>query len=274
MLFITARRSTTKRIDGVTVLPLTGKRFLITRSVHQASTFVHLLEEQGGEAICIPTIEIVPPHCWRDLDRAIEALDSFDILILTSANGVTALFERLGSSAQMLSLVKQKLLVAVGPKTAEALTQRGLEVDCVSTDYRAEGIVKLLHEQGVAGRKILYPRAEIARPLLLEELRRAGADVVAPVAYRTLMPQQNSAQIRACLERGDLAAVCFTSSSTFVNLHKMLGDDLRALKQGAGFFSIGPQTSKTIRDYGYEVDLEPRSWTVAALVSAMVEYYK
>jgi uroporphyrinogen III methyltransferase/synthase len=257
----------------LSTLPLSGKRFLITRPAHQASDFVCQLGEQGAEAVCIPTIEIAAPYSWTELDSGIAELASCDILILTSSNGVDAFFERVEDPERVLLEIRQMTLVAVGPKTAAALKRRGLEADLVPDDHRAEGIVELLLEHGVAGKRVLYPRAEIARPLLVGCLRQAGAAVVAPVAYRTLMPQQNAAQIRSCLERGAIDAICFTSSSTFVNLQAMLGDELHELTRDIRFFSIGPQTSATIRKHGYRVDLEPQAWTVAALVAAMVAYY-
>jgi uroporphyrinogen III methyltransferase/synthase len=258
----------------LSALPLSGKRFLITRPAHQASDFARLLRKQAAEVVSIPTIEIAAPRSWAELDGAIDELGSFDILILTSSNGVDAFFERIVNPEQTLAVIRGMLLVAVGPKTAAALKQRGLDADLVPGDHRAEGIIELLRDHGVAGSRILYPRAEIARPLLVEALRQAGGVVVAPVAYRTLMPQQNAAQIRSCLKQGDIAAICFTSSSTFVNLQAMLGDELRDLTRGVRFFSIGPQTSATIRSHGYRVDLEPQAWTVAALVAAMVDYYR
>ncbi len=254
--------------------PLADKRFLITRPQGQAATFVALLEEQGGTAICIPTIEIVPPQSWGPLDFAMRDLDDFDIIILTSVNGVAAFFERLLENDQYYGVLTDMTIVAVGPKTAAAIEENHIHPDLVPADHRAEGVVAELLKLGVEGKRILYPRAEIARPLIIDSLQKAGAQVVAPIAYRTVMPEGSEEQIRQLFKHGGIDAVCFSSSSTFINLHTMLGDDLKKLQGQTKFFSIGPQTSATIREHGFEVALEPQRWTLDALVAAMVDYYK
>ena len=254
-------------------LPLAGKRFLVTRPQTQAADFVSLLEQQGGEAICIPTIEIVPPESYAALDFVLRDLDEFDILILTSVNGVEALFERMLETNQYIGTLTDIFVVAVGPKTAKALEQNCIRPDLIPADHRAEGVVAELLKVGAKGKRILYPRAEIARPLIIDSLQAAGAEVIAPVAYRTILPEGSEPKLRKLLSVGDIDAVCFSSSSTFDNLYTMLGDDLQKLQGETKFFSIGPQTSETIRKHGFEVALEPEQWTLDALVAAMVEYY-
>jgi len=254
--------------------PLSGRQFLVTRSRDQAAAFVSLIEERGGTAICVPTIEIVPPEDYAPLDREIRDLDDVDILILTSANGVSAFFERLFANEQYVGLLNQVQVVSVGPKTDQALAEYAITADLVPANHCAEGIVEELLRQNLAGKKILYPRAALARPYLAEELRRAGAEVADPVAYRTLAPLENAEEIRRLLKSCRLDAICFTSSSTFTNLTAMLGEDLRSLLGTTELFSIGPLTSETIRKRGYRVDLEPAAWTLESLVEAMVGHYR
>jgi uroporphyrinogen III methyltransferase/synthase len=86
--------------------------------------------------------------------------------------------------------------------------------------------------------------------------------------------QENAEKIRTLLRTGELDAICFSSSSTFRHLQQMLGADLARLKGTTAFFSIGPQTTQTIREYGFAVDLEPETWTMDALLQAMVNYYR
>ena len=257
----------------MTVKPLAGKRFLVTRPLAQAVPFVALLEEQGGEAVCVPTIEIVPPESWAPLDFAMRDLEDFDIVILTSVNGVEAFFERLLETNQYYGTLTDITVVAVGPKTAQAIRDHHTRPDLIPDDHRAEGIVAELLKIGVEGKQILYPRAELARPLIVESLQAAGAKVSAPVAYRTILPNGSEEKIRTLFSEKAIDAVCFSSSSTFDNLYAMLGDDLKQLQEATKFFSIGPLTSETIRKYDFNVDLEPQQWTLDALVAAMVEYY-
>lgn len=255
-------------------LPLFGKRFLITRPRAQAASFVALLQQQGAETICIPTIEIAPPEDLRPLDLAVRDIVNFDSLILTSANGVEAFFARLTANQLDLRSLAGVQIIAVGPKTAKAIEQRGLRPDLIPAKYQAEGLIEELLVQGVEGKRFLYPRAEIARTLIIDKLGEAGAEVVAPVAYRTVRPTGKEEMIRHLLTAGELDAICFSSSSTFDNLREMFGDELRQLQGRAEFFSIGPLTSGTIRKHGFEVALEPEKSTLDDLVAAMVEYYK
>ena len=255
-------------------LPLAGKRFLITRPQAQSADFVSLLEQQGASTVCIPTIEIIAPESWAPLDFVMRDLDEFDIVILTSVNGVAAFFERLLETNQYYGTLTDMLVVAVGPKTAHAIEENHIHPDLIPEDHRAEGVVAELLKYGVKGKRILYPRAEIARSLIIDQLTAAGAEVVAPVAYRTVLTERNGDRIRDLLAAGTLDAVCLSSSSTFNNFVEMVGGCLKELLGNTKLFSIGPQTSETIRKHGFKVDLEPESWTLDALVQAMVEYYE
>ncbi len=255
-------------------LPLFGRRFLLTRPYAQAAGMVALLQAQGAETICIPTIEIAEPTDWSDCDQALARLSDYAGLILTSANGVEAFFGRLSSRNLDLRALAGVEIIAVGPKTARVIEKYGLKPDLIPQDFRAEGVVEELLASGVSGKHYLYPRTEIARSLIPDRLNAAGAQVDAPVVYRTIAPQGKQEMIRHLLEAGELDAICFSSSSTFDNLQAMFGDELAKLKKATDFFSIGPLTSKTIRKHGFEVALEPAKSTLDDLVTAMVEYYK
>lgn len=255
-------------------LPLFGKRFLITRPREQAANFVGLLQAQGAETICIPTIEIAPPASWHECDEALAQLGSYDGLVLTSANGVDAFFGRMAEQGLDLRALAGVKIIAVGPKTARAIEARGIRPDLVPANYRAEGVVEELLEQEIAGKRYLYPRTEIARNLIPDSLTEAGAQVDAPVVYRTVAPQGKEEMIRHLLQEQELDAICFSSSSTFDNLYAIFGEELHQLKQETDFISIGPLTSQSIRARKFEVALEPEQSTLDDLVAAMVEYYR
>jgi len=254
-------------------LPLFGRCFLLTRPREQADSFARQLQQQGAETICIPTIEIAPPEDWQPLDNALQQLDTFDSLILTSANGVDSLFTRLSVQQLDVRSLAGIQIVAVGSKTAQAIEQHGVRPDLIPQDFRAEGILEALLAQGVDGKRFLYPRAEVVRPLLMESISAAGGTVIAPVAYRTIRPAKGEEMIRHLLGSKEIDAICFSSSSTFDNLQAMLGDDLHSLLADTKLFSIGPLTSATIRKHGCDVALEPETSTLDDLVTAMVGYY-
>jgi uroporphyrinogen-III synthase len=75
-------------------LPLAGRRVLVTRAAHQASKLSDGLRALGAEPVEVPVLEIRPPISFDPLDAALRQLDSYDWLILTSANAARALAER------------------------------------------------------------------------------------------------------------------------------------------------------------------------------------
>jgi uroporphyrinogen III methyltransferase/synthase len=246
---------------------------MVTRTAEQARQFVTLLTAQGAEAVCCPTIATAAPESWTEIDAAIAALDRTDFLILTSTNAVDAFFDRLaevGADVRSLAGVK---IVAVGPKTAGAIRARGIAPDLVPEEYRAEGVVALLKEQGIAGRRVLYPRASLARDLIPAELAAAGAEISAPVAYRTVAPSGGGKRIRDLLTAGEIDAVTFTSSSTVDNFVDLVGPAAVDLLRKVDVVSIGPLTTRTAERLGLTVAVQPATYTLEGMLEAMLEYY-
>ncbi len=253
--------------------PLFGKRVLVTRTAEQSGSFSAMLEALGAEAVPCPVIEIVPPESWVELDREIARLDETDYLILTSTNAVEIFFARLQAAGKDVRALHRSKVVAVGPKTAAAIAARGIHADLMPADYRAEGVVALLKEAGVTGKRILYPKAALARDLIPKELEAAGARVSAPLAYRTLAPKQLSDEVRQRLKNREIDAVTFTSSSTVTNLLDLLGAEATDLLAGLTIVSIGPLTTATAHKWGLTVTVEPKDATLEAMLAAMVDYY-
>ncbi len=251
--------------------PLSGRRVLVTRSPEQAPALAEALAEAGAEPIVVSTIEIVPPANYADLDRAIAGLNDIDYLLLTSTNAVSSFFSRLkahGLDARSLAGLQT---VVVGPKSAEALAAQGINADLVPEDYRAEGVVALLKGR-VAGKRLLYPKAELARDLIATELTSAGAEVIAPVAYASAPPADAADKLRqAMADRLDL--LTFTASSTVQNFVDLLDADSLALARKVPVASIGPLTSETARQLGFNVVIEPDNSTLDDMVEAIRDYF-
>jgi len=254
-------------------MPLTGKRVLVTRAAHQAQSFVHLLEQQGATALTCPLIEIVPPASWQPLDDALIRFDRYDDLILTSVNAVEMVFRRfkfLGVDEQVLDRVRW---ICVGPKTAKALHRYGRTPDLQPEEYRAEAVVAALTSDDMRGRRVLYPRAELARDLIPTRLGDAGAEVSDPVAYRTLPAQGSAARIRTLLQNKEVDVVTFSSSSSVDNFVDLLGEDAVGLTGGVLLASIGPLTTATAVKHGLTVAVEPKEYTLDGLVQALIDYF-
>jgi uroporphyrinogen-III synthase len=253
--------------------PLAGERVLVTRAKDQAGSLAAELEALGASVIEIPSIEIHPPASYAPLDATLANLENYDWLILTSVNGVAALFARM----ETLGFGPEKLLhlniAAIGPATREAIEEHGLPVDVIPEKYVAESVVESLRDQ-VRGKRVLLVRAKVARDLIPEELRIAGARVHVAEAYETVVPEESRARLEKVFadRRQRPTIITFTSSSTARNFVALLGsDDPAEALYGINVASIGPVTSATLRELGLHVDIEATEYTIPGLVKALTQ---
>lgn len=250
-------------------LPLAGRRVLVTRAAHQAGKLSDGLRALGAEPVEVPVLEIRPPASFDALDAALRALESYDWLILTSANTVRALAERAAGQGIALSQPAQMKVAAVGSATAAAARKIGFEVALVPESYVAESLVRELGAQA-AGRRVLLARATVARDVIPDALRQAGAVVDVVDAYCNALPESAPDQLRTALTAG-IDAATFTSSSSAAHLAEA------AERAGIAFplagvraVSIGPITSRTLRELGWVPAAEANPCDISGLVAALV----
>lgn len=255
--------------------PLFGKRVVVTRSRDQASVFAEMLIDRGATTIEFPTIDVVPPASWAELDDALGAIETYQWIIFTSANAIKYFMERLRNLGKDMRILKGIQICVVGPKTAEALEQYGLRADLVPAEFKAEGVLGALGGVKVKGLKFLIPRAKAARELIPDKLREQGAVVTVAVAYENVKPVADTTRVKKLLEEKKIAVVTFTSSSTVHNFVEILGrKGYKALLQGVIVACIGPVTAKTAEEYGMKTDIMPKEYTIPAFVEAMMDFYK
>ncbi len=264
-----------EKLNWFETLPLFGKKFLVTRAREQASDLSERLEELGAMAVEFPTIGILPPESWADVDHCINQLVLYDWIIFTSANGVKFFLERLFTLGRDVRDLKGPKVCAIGPKTAESLEALKIRVDFVPREYRAEAILEGLRKENLKGKKILIPRAQIARDILPNELRKAGAAADVVEVYQTVLPKENVDEIRELLKKGVISAITFTSSSTVSNFVEMFGKrEAQELTAGIPVASIGPITAERARSLGIETTVMPEEYTIPALVEALSDFFK
>jgi uroporphyrinogen III methyltransferase / synthase len=256
--------------------PLFGRRIVVTRAREQAGDLVALLEELGAEAVTIPTIRIEPVEDTAEIDAACDVAERFDWLVFTSVNGVSHFMSRFRDRRDIRDL-KGVRICAVGPETAAAVTQNGIRVDLTPAEHRAEGLIAALGDlEDIRGKRFLLPRAQIAREVLGDELRKAGGDVVEVAVYRNAAESEASSQdvYRMLLDR-KIDAVTFTSASTVRNFVHMLGDEQAVdLLRTTAVAAIGPVTAEAAQQLGITANVIPDSYTVPALVEALVMYFR
>ncbi len=255
--------------------PLFGKQIVVTRTREQASDLVHRLENLGATCLEFPTIRLAPPSSWEGLDQAIHSLVSFSWVLFTSPNGVGAFFNRLMTLGLDLRDLKGPKIGAIGPATAGALKEWKLRADLLPEKFQAEYILEALAPWGMAGKKILIPRAEQARDILPEGLRGLGAQVVVAPAYQTLPDDSEKIPLLEKLKAGTVDCLTFTSSSTVLNFLSLFeGQDIRPRLTNVAIACIGPITAQTARDNGLTVQIIPESFTIPDLVEAIQQYYQ
>ncbi len=252
-------------------MPLFGRRIVVTRAADQAEPFARRLRLLGAEVIEFPTIAFASPSSTAALDRAIAEASTFDWIIFTSARGVTAFIERMRLLGRDLRALGGAAIAAIGPATAARLQDHALTVAAMPTEYRAEAIVDALGPDRIGGKRILIPRAEVAREILPEMLLQRGArEVVIAPAYRTVSPSNpDAAKVAEMAAAGALALVTFTSSSTVTNFCAMLGEAARGLAAAV----IGTITAATARAAGLAVVIEATDYTVEGLTAAIIEHF-
>jgi uroporphyrinogen-III synthase len=257
----------------VTPRPLTGRRIVVTRAAQQSGGLRERLEQRGAEVLLLPTIEIVPPESYKALDDALRQAGDFDWLVVTSANAVRVMGERLtalGLGAKSLAHVR---CAAVGPSTADALQSMGLAVDVVPERYVGEALADALADR-VRGQRVLLVRAAVARDVVPEALRAAGAEVATVDAYRTVVPADAAGRARATFAAESLPdAVVFTSGSTVWHLLDVLREAGLAFPPQVACVSIGPVTSAALREAGLPVAAEAEVATLDGLADACVRFF-
>jgi uroporphyrinogen-III synthase len=257
--------------------PLSTLRIAVTRAEAQAEGLAEQLRALGASVLICPLIAIAPPADTAALDRALAQLGSYDWLLLTSANGVAALVERLRETGAAPAALARMRIGVVGPATAAALQRYNLRADLVPERHDAEGLLSALaaHEP-LSGRRVLLAQADIARPALADGLRARGAVVDALVAYRTV-PGPGADQLAQALRRGALDVLTLTSPSGVRAVMDALGRTELTQREALALFDrvlvacIGPVTAQAAERLGLRVDVVPEQYTTEGLVAALIQ---
>jgi len=252
--------------------PLLGRRIVVTRAPGVALGLAERLERLGAEAVIAPTIELREPRSYAALDRALAQADVYDWVVFTSAHGVEVFFARLAERGGDVRQFWRARLAAIGPGTAAALSRRGLRVEIVPAEFRAEALASALAPH-VSGRRVLLPRAEGARDVLPRSLAEAGAEVADVGTYRAGRPAGLPDRLLRLLDQRAIDAVTFTSSSTVRHFHALLGAEAANRMGPARAACIGPITADTARQCGFHVAIEAREYTIDGLATALVDYF-
>jgi uroporphyrinogen III methyltransferase/synthase len=226
------------------------------------------LEQLGARVIECPALEIVPVEDWAEVDQAVAALNSYDLLIFTSVNAVDYFLERV-----RLAGVECRVEIAViGTATAERLKRWNLSASFIPKTFRAEGLLEVLPTD-LTKKRILFPRAETAREILPQELNRRGAHVNLVTVYRTVKAADGLTDLRGMLASERVDALVLTSPSAAQFVTETLGEDRVAILKGIPIGVIGPVAAEAVKEAGLQVSIQPEKATLSDLVQSIRTYF-
>jgi uroporphyrinogen III methyltransferase/synthase len=252
---------------------LAGKSVLVTRAADASDQMVALLESRGARAVILPTISIVDPDSWDDVDSAIARLDEYDGVFFTSKNAVERFLRRVehffGSRPSRMSQLE---IYAVGEKTEEALEQAGVRVTFTPDVFSAEALAESMADREIHGKRYLFPRSNIGSDVLPTFLRERGATVDEIIVYKNVPPQQQELDaVRNALLHAEIDVVTFFSPSAVRNFLQMMGSKSLARTRVA---VIGPSTQRAAESAGLSVDIVARHATAESLVETIAAYFQ
>ncbi len=254
--------------------PLFGKRVLVTRTRDQASALSTELQAHGAEPIELPTIELTPSFDARAVASAIEDLRTagYGWVIFSSPNAVDEFMRHLREAGLDVRAFGRTQIAAMGSGTRQPLAQSRLRADIVPQRFVAEGLLDAFSSRVMRGQRVLLPRAEGARPQIVDGLEAMGARVDELTLYRSDVPASPDAEGLRRLRAGEIDIATFASSSSVRNLVEMLGGDTAPLR-ATTIAAIGPITAQAVRDAGLEVGVTAEEYSIDGLVAALVEQF-
>lgn len=245
--------------------PLAGLRILVTRPRAQSGPLSRRLAGLGAAVVSTPLIKTAPPASWAPLDRALRRLGAADAVVFTSANAVEAFFARARRVLGRRPPAPPRVY-AVGSATARALRAAGWRAAALPDAFNGAALVRRLGR--VRGLRVLVPRSDIGREDLPRLLRRGGAELDLPVAYRTVPDPAGTRALRRAAKAGFDWAV-FASPSAARAFAAAMGKDAPRLLKAVRTASIGPSTSAALRAFGVEPSVEADPSTSEGLASAI-----
>lgn len=255
--------------------PLFGHRILITR---EYSSDYEPLEDLGAEIFEFPTIKIVPPDSYEQLDLSIDSIETYNWIIFTSKNGFNFFFQRLLQKDRDIRDLKGIKICAIGSKTAETVKSCGIKVDLIPDEFSAEGLIQAFTRQskvnGLQGIKILLPRAKEAREIFPQKVRELGGSIDTPVAYKTTKPEKHAKRLQRFLKSGRITIATFTSAATFNNFLDIVGDDAVSFLRDVTIAVIGPVTAKAVEKADLKVEIMPKQPTITAMTEEIIRWVK
>jgi uroporphyrinogen-III synthase len=265
---------------------LKGRVVALTRPTGQAEEAGALITAKGGIPYYIPAIEIKGVSNPEPMKRLLTELcaGQVDYVILMSTNGVKHLFsaaEELKQTSRLYEGLAKSFVIAVGPRTADAMKEYKVCVDLVPQKYSSEGLLEVLQGKDITGKKIRIPRTSNAAPTLSNTLRQMGADVEEIYVYESGLPVDEKVKEKFYLDLtgGRINAIVFGSGLSAKNIFKMLAEKApmetlcEILAEKVTTVAIGPTTAQALTELDVKVDVVPDDYLFDSALDALAQYW-
>jgi len=254
--------------------PMAGKRVVVTRALEQSRSLVDALRDAGAEPVLLPLVAFATADNLSELDACLRDSARFDWVFFTSQNALRAVQQRCAALVLPLDKVFAGIkIAAVGPATAEAVTAAGLPVNFISRIHTGVALAEELSAE-TQKKRVFLPRSDRANPDLIEVLNLHGWQVTPVVAYKTVSPNSDSADLQESLLHGDADAILFFSPSAVHHFRDLLGAQrFRDLGRQSVFVAIGPVSGTALKAEGVDRVLMAADSTVAAAIATLSEYF-
>jgi uroporphyrinogen III methyltransferase/synthase len=255
--------------------PLDNYKILVTRAAEQAGEVSEKLISLGATPIEVPLISIGPPDSWEPLDQALQNLSQYDWLVFASANAVDSCLKRLAQLCLDTSELKQVKLAAIGPSTSALLAEHGLPCAFRPSKFIGESLVaEFPGYPNLSALRIFWPRTNIGRNYIVEELRTAGAKIDIVTCYKTSGPadsKKTAEKLLQLLTEKQIDIITLMSAQTARNLAALLKTHEHLLTNVL-VASIGPETTKAALEELGKVDIEAKQYTVDGLLESIAQF--
>ena len=259
-------------VDWFEHLSLFGRRIVVTRTRSGNSALRGKLEHLGAEVIELPLINVVPAVDRDMLVEVISELGMYDWIVFTSANGVRIFFEHFYQAFDDIRALGLLRFACVGDATAKEIERHRVKVECRPKVATAEALAKAMIATGsLDSAKIVTVTGNLNRDILVKKLEEARAIVDTLPLYRTeKLDLSENAAAHDFRERG-ADAILFASSSA-AEAYASQSDSLQLSEEAKQplLGSMGPQTSRTLKELDLTVDFESQAPGLNALVDALI----
>jgi len=239
---------------------LEGKIIAITRSKEDSSEFIELATKNAVRPLPLPTIELVSKG-EKIVDEFLNSVKQYDpdYSVFMSSKAVKLLFDtaRQVSKFEKLQLaVANTIVMAVGPKTKDALEKEGIKVAHMPNTFSSVGVGELFTKLHAVGKKIIVPRSGASTPFLKELLNKIGIDVKEIHLYDVCAFRDTTQwnEFRELFAQNRIDGIVFTSASSVRAFFEIMSKDyeensLLENLQKSSIVAIGPFTADELKNF-------------------------